>query len=99
VEKIISAKLIAIRDGVYTMYVFRNLDNDEYLMCTKLPNWQTPDIIVGDCGFLQVEIVKAGEEYYDLENNKQSKYLYSNIYFKNFIKNTVEITENSEIVL
>ena len=37
-------KLLAIRESTYTMYVFQDLDNGEFIMCTRLPNWHTPKI-------------------------------------------------------
>lgn len=97
VEIVVPAKLIAIRDGTYTIYVFKNTETNEYIMCTKLPNWQTPDVFIGNEGFLQIQIVKAGEEYFDVNTEETIKYLYTNIYFKNFVSRTDII--NSEIIL
>jgi hypothetical protein len=96
-KKIIPAKLLAIREGNYTMYVFKNTETGEYLMCTKLPNWQAPIINIGDEGFVQVEVVNAGEEYYDPLTDVYNKYKYSNIYFRNFL-NKSEVS-NTEIIL
>lgn len=98
-EKTVKAKLLAIREGNYVMYVFRNLDNNEYLMCTKLPNWQVPDINIGDVGFLLLEYVVAGQDFFDPQTFSTSKYLYTNVYFRNFIKESVKTNENLEIVL
>lgn len=97
VEVVLPATLLAIREGKYTMYVFKNAETGEFIMCTKLPNWNTPEIFVGDSGFLQAEIVKAGEEYFDVNTLNKNTYLYSNIYFKNFIHKTDAV--NSEIIL
>ena len=97
-EQIIFAELIAIKDSQYTIYVFKNLETNSYLMCTKLPNWQTPDINVGDKGFVLIEQVKAGQEYFNIQTQENSKYQYTNIYFKNFIKESVKI-QNSEIII
>lgn len=79
------------------MYVFKNLENNNYIMCTKLPNWQTPDVEIGDEGFLKYESVKAGESYYDPESGEAHIYKYSNVYFLNFVKKT-EIV-NDTIIL
>lgn len=98
-ENIIPAKLITIRHGVYSVYVFKNIDNGEYLMCTRLPKWKTPDVNLGDEGFLQTETIKAGEEYYNAVEGKTSVYQYSNVYFKNFVLEPVKTIKNSEVVL
>lgn len=78
-------KLIAAKLDVYSIYVFQNLETLEYIMCTKLPNWQTLFINIGDIGFVEIQTVKAGEEYFNLETQTVSKYQYSNVYFINFI--------------
>ena len=96
-EKIVPVVLLAIREGRYTMYVFKNTETNEYIMCTKLPNWQTPEIFVGDAGFLQLQIVKAGDEYFNVNTESNDKYRYCNIYFKNFVSKTGTI--GSEIIL
>ena len=85
-ENTIRCKLIAEKDGIYKTMVFQNLDNYEYLMCTRLPNWDCENLDIGSEGFLCYEFVKAGESYFDSKENKYIKYLYTNIYFKNFIK-------------
>ena len=56
-EYIKKVKLIAIRDGQYTVYVFQEVDTSEYIMCTRLPNWRVPDLELGTIGFLQYQIV------------------------------------------
>jgi len=91
-------KLLAIREGLYTVYVFKNLENDEYIMCTRLPNWQVPNIEIEDEGFLEYVTVKAGEEYFDPSTETFIKYKYSNIYFINFILKT-NVLKNNEIIL
>ena len=98
VNKIIEVELKAVREGTYTMYVFKNLETSEYIMCTRLPNWQTPNIMIGDVGFLNYQIVQAGEEYFDPDTEKVVKYLYSNIYFINFV-NKSEIIDNNSIII
>lgn len=98
IDKVIRAKLIAIRQSTYTMYVFQNLDNGEYIMCTRLPNWQVPDIDIGVEGFLNYQIVKAGEQYFDPISETNVCYKYSNIYFINFINKDEGITSKSIII-
>jgi hypothetical protein len=93
VEKV---KLIAIKDSYYTIYVFKKLEGEGYIMCTKLPNWQTPDVTLGSEGFLHYQNVKAGETYYNPATDKKETYKYSNIYFINFILET-DIS-NNEII-
>lgn len=95
VEKV---KLLTLKDDTYTTYVFQNLNNKEYIMCTKLPNWQTPEINIGDIGFLEYEDVKAGESYFDSKQGVIMKYLYTNTYFINFMRET-NILQNGEIIL
>lgn len=55
-------------------------------MCTKPPNWDTPEVSIGDVGFLRYQDVIAGDTYYDLNLDKEVKYKYSNRYFINFVK-------------
>jgi hypothetical protein len=70
------------------MYVFKNLENNEYVMCTRLPNWQVPNIELGDEGFLQIEKAVAGQQYFNPTTQETRTYQYSNIYFLNFVKKT-----------
>ena len=88
---------MAIREGLYTLYVFQEEDTFNYVMCTKLPNWQTSDIQVGDIGFLKYKEATAGEEYYDAQTGIVRKYLYTNLYFLDFIKKS-EISNNKIIL-
>lgn len=90
----IHGKLIAKRNGIYTVYVFEK-DNQEYIMCTKLPNWGDYNILIGDSGFLTIEYVIAGDKYFDRETESERIYKYSNVYFKDFIKDM----EKEDIIL
>lgn len=96
--KIAEVKLLAVREGTYTMYVFQQLDTKEYIMCTRLPNWRVPDVNIGDSGFLEYQSVKAGETYFNPKNETTVHYSYSNVYFLNFVQKT-EILQNKEIIL
>lgn len=95
--RIIEAKLIAIRQGDYTTYVFQNTKDNTYVMCTRLPNWHSPNINVGDEGFLKYIEVSAGEKYYNSSTGTSHVYNYSNVYFENFILK--QEVENSNIIL
>ena len=91
------AQLLAKQTGVYTVYVFRDLDNHKYIMCTRLPNWSCGDIEINEEGFLSYNIVKAGEKYYNRETEGYLTYNYSQIYFENFIR--LPKIQEEEIIL
>lgn len=94
---VIEAELLAIREGDYVMYVFKNITNGGLVMCTKPPNWQTPDITVGEKGYLKYEIVEAGQSYYNPQTDTMVKYKYTNIYYTNFV-NKSEVIDNKIIL-
>lgn len=96
--KISEVKLIALKEDIYSIYVFQDLNTKEFIMCTRLPNWQIPEIFIGNEGFLKYQYVKAGEEYYDPQEQKYRKYLYTNVYLINFILKT-DIIKGEEIIL
>ena len=98
VEFVTEAKLLAIKEDVYTTYVFKDYINNKYIMCTRLPNWQVQEINIGDEGFLQYQEVNAGDSYYDASIENYKKYNYSNISFNNFVKKSKKIN-NEEIIL
>lgn len=89
-------KLLAKREGTYTTYVFQNLDKEEYIMCTKLPNWNVPEVDIGDIGYLQYKEVLAGDVFVNAEG-EVSRYRYPNVYFINFINRSV--SNKKEIIL
>ena len=97
IELIKEVQLLAFREGNYTVYVFKCITTDEYIMCTRLPNWQVPNINIKDIGFLQYQIVKAGDKYIT-PNGETIYYKYSNVYFINFI-NKADNINNKEIIL
>lgn len=94
---IVSAKLLAVKEGSYTVYVFKNLDTNAYIMCTRLPNWQTSNLEIGNEGFLKYAEVVAGEKYFNPATNTEHVYNYSNVYFENFIQKSDIV--NSNIIL
>ena len=69
---IIKAKLLALKeDQKYIIYVFQNLDDNSYVMCTRLPNWESPVININDIGYLNYKEVIGGEsEWYHKETKK-----------------------------
>ncbi len=78
-------------DGLgYTTYVFECLDEEirnktKYIMCTRYPNWEGPEIQIGEIGFLSFFEIRAGiDTWYD--GNKMIPYRYNNIQFIKFIK-------------
>ena len=89
------ATLVAKKSGIYEIYVFQQ-DNQEFIMCTKLPNWGVYNINIGDSGFLTYEYANAGEEYFDRDTNEKRIYRFTNIYFKDFIK---DIKNKEKIIL
>ena len=82
----IKCQLISSREGKYTVYVFKLLENEEYILCTRLPNWDIPNINIGESGYLTYEEAIAGNTYFSPKSGKSCTYSYSNIYLKDFIK-------------
>lgn len=85
-EEVARVELLAIRTAAYSMYVFKDLGANTYVMCTMLPNWNIPNMNVGDVGFLKFQRVMAGEEYYHPGTGNKQVYNYSNIYILNFMQ-------------
>lgn len=68
------------------MYVFQD-DENKYHMCTKLPNWGSEyDLQKGDTGFLTIQEFAGGEQYYDRKADSYQTVKFTNVYFKDFIK-------------
>lgn len=95
-SKTIKGKLIAKQDGIYTLYVFE-LNENEFVMCTKLPNWDVSPINIGDIGFVTFEEAVAGEKYFNPKTEDYHVYNYTNVYFKNFLKE--EQTQENKIII
>lgn len=85
VEKTEHVELIAKKEGTYTVYVFENVRNYQLIMCTKLPNWQVPELNIGIRGYVSYQVINAGEKYFNKLSQKYETYSYSNVYFQNFI--------------
>ena len=88
----IKAQLVAFQPGLYTNYVFKNLDEsensmDRYITVTKCPNWQFSDNFTTDTiGYLEYEFAEAGATYFDISTQSEQQYKYTAYYFINFIK-------------
>lgn len=90
--KVLHAKLLTFKvdPGDYIVYVFKNLDGtnefDNYIMCTKHPNWQSNPIQIGQEGFLKVKEIIAGKDcWYDNNSGNSIPYKYDGIQFFDFI--------------
>jgi hypothetical protein len=81
----IKAKFLCKKEGVYSNYVFQDVNNMQYIMCTVLPNWEIPIMKIDDIGFLTFEHAQRGETYLD-KNLQEHQYKYTKFYFKDFIK-------------
>lgn len=97
--EVIHAKLITYREdiGGYIIYVFQNLANGSYEMCTRLPRWESPIIRIGDKGFVKYREVIAGKDtWYDNKSNQNIPYLYTGVYFVDFV---YEKPEKQDLIL
>ena len=67
-ESFVKAKLLAKHTDLYhyTTYAFQNVDNREYILCTRFPNWEHESITIGTIGILEFREVLAGKDsWYD----------------------------------
>lgn len=92
-------RLVATREGIYTTYVFHNLDarcdDDMYIMCTKCPNWNISDIDFGQEGFITYRFVQAGRDvWFNRETQGFEAYQWTAIYFEDFVPITHVINGN-----
>lgn len=88
--KTIHAELVTYRHGCwgYITYIFKNLDcqDSDYISCVRFPNWDCPELRIGDKGFLKFRAVIAGDSrWYDYRDNKYVPYKYSGIHFLDFV--------------
>ena len=70
----------------FVNYVFKNLEKDEYVMCTILPNWDFPELRLYDRYFITVQEVSAGEKYFNRKLQDIISYQYSGVYLINAIQ-------------
>lgn len=81
------------RNG-YTSLAFQNLDTNQYMICTLLPNWDLSDLNIGQIGFLEVRHVIAGDVWLDPNTFNTNRYKYSGIYLNKFVPITHIIDGN-----
>jgi hypothetical protein len=87
---------MAKRPGDYTVYIFRNISNGEYLTVTKCPNWSDPEIDVGQEGYLTFKFVKAYEDtWVDGSTLSSIHYKYSANYYLSFLPSSHVIKDGS----
>lgn len=97
--EVIRAEFIAFREDVggYIIYVFQNLANGTYEMCTRLPNWEAPFLVIGDTGFLKYKSVQAGKDtWYNSVENRDVPYKRTDKYFVDFV---YERPQTSDLIL
>jgi hypothetical protein len=98
--KTIKAKLITKKEepGDYTVLVFHDLDVNRYLMCTKLPQWNTKAPDIDEIGFLQYREFIAGQDtWFNSATGGQIPFNYTGLYFWDFVVKQKKITQ--ELVL
>ncbi len=90
----IYCQLIACENDLmgYITYVFKCLEPNpgfghNYLMLTRLPNWEHRPLDIGEVGYLTYSEVIAGKDkWYDPNTGQLIPYNYTNIYFIKFVK-------------
>lgn len=99
----VRVKLISFRKGDYKVYVFLDLDTGKYYMITELPNWQLPDLNIGDEGFITYIIVIGGvTRWYDFrQTGELLKHKYSGLYFVDFIhlSNEINYSQDKDLII
>lgn len=86
--KVIHAKLITFKENIggYIVYVFENLADGTYEICTRLPRWEIPILKIGDVGFLKYgEMVGGKDTWYDPESCTHNYYRKTQVYFIDFV--------------
>lgn len=100
----IKARVLEKEEGLYTTYVFQDLDTKDYLVVTQYPNWIQPIVNINDVGYLTYYIIIAGVTswYAGVDENKTkcfSPYNYTHLAFIKFINsdtlNNID-SDNSE---
>lgn len=92
----INVQLVAKRLGEYTVYIFKNLENSQFITVTKLPNWQdAPDINIGSQGFLTYIFVRADKDtWVNKLTGETISYKCSANYYQSFIPSSHVINNN-----
>lgn len=61
-------------------------------MCTKLPNWgEEYNLNIGDKGFVTMQSFIAGETFFNRVTNKTETIRFTNVYFKEFLKDNKQV--------
>ena len=97
----IYSQLVACENDAlgYTTYVFKCLETNpgfghNYVMVTRLPNWDHKELDIGKIGYLTYSEVEAGKDKWFCPKTGQFiPYNYTNIYFIKFVE---EKTDNSK---
>ena len=89
----IKCKILAVENDTlgYQTIVCKNLDpapfGHNYVMITRLPNWQSREVDIDEVGYITYNEVKAGEDkWFCPETGQYIPYNYTNIYFIKFVK-------------
>lgn len=85
---IIHAALINAYPGTngYIFYLFKNIDNNKLVLCTRYPNWEWPHPEFYKEGYLEYKEIKAGEStYYNYRLDANMKYKSDHTAFLKFI--------------
>lgn len=81
----------------YIFYVFENLDclhhELKYIMCHRFPNWDNPEVCIGDVGYVNVKYTEEGvSKWYDGE--KLNVYKNTYVVFLKFIKENTKVNND-----
>ena len=80
----------------YITYVFKDLDTQDYIMCTRFPNWGSIQLNSGDIGYLKYkENIGGVTQWYD-NNYNINLYNYDSIQFMTFVP---ELSKTENITL
>ncbi len=102
---VIHAKLVAYQESTngYINYVFWNIESDswdnQYIMCVRYPNWDSPQINIDDEGYLSFTEIVAGTKYFNSKTNKEDVFLYNHIRFNRFIKDKNQIVKVDNLIM
>jgi hypothetical protein len=94
----IECKIVESVQSTYSTLVCRDTFDGNFFMCTVFPNWEGYIPSKGDVGYIEVEFVEGGDNYWEKDSGTTRKYNYTMLIFKRFILK-VETTENKEIIL
>lgn len=85
-EETVHGTVIATRPGIYSVYVIK-CDDNSLRMYTLLRNWGVEYCLnIGDTGYFTLQYYTAGEKYYNRNTDDYQIIKFTNVYFKDFIK-------------